>query len=136
MTRPADPRTLPFCEEMRRIRLSPYRRGMGPTATLVLYDIGNDGVDWTQPGRTHVGYRFIVDGVTLFEGTDYSPSPLHSIDGDDAVRGLLGFLCLKPGDTDAEYFERHNYGPAQLEWAEQHGETFSMEADHRFGDDR
>lgn len=45
------------------------------------------------------------DEPAIFTGFDFHVSPLHAWDSDAAIGGLLGFLSLKPGDTDAEYFD-------------------------------
>ena len=68
--------------------------------------------------RAKVAYRLtrLSDNKSIFEGEDFSPSPQHSVDGIEAVCGLLGFLTLKPGDTDQEYFD--DYTPEQLEWCQ------------------
>jgi hypothetical protein len=50
----------------------------------------------------------------LFYGEDFYNSPLHSVDSIETVRALLSFVTLKPGDTDAEYFD--NYTSLQKEW--------------------
>ncbi len=42
------------------------------------------------------------------------------LDGDQTVRGVLGFLALRPGDVEADYFDR--YTPEQLAWRDQHAE--------------
>ena len=67
--------------------------------------------------RDLVGYAFWPAGqeAPLFLGEDFSPSPFHAIDGDDAIVALLGFLTLNPGDTDSEYFEK--YSEEQLDWS-------------------
>ena len=57
----------------------------------------------------------------LFHGDDFSVSPMHGLDSDETILALMNFLCLKPGDTDAEYFEE--YTPEQLEFADEHGEA-------------
>jgi hypothetical protein len=63
-------------------------------------------------GRTCVGYVLLApDGAAIFEGDDFCPSPLHADDSDATLRALLGFLTLRPGDTDREYFD--GYTPAQ-----------------------
>jgi hypothetical protein len=49
------------------------------------------------------------------------------------VRALMGFLTLRPGDTDDEYFDR--YTPDQLAFADEHGEFLGLEVEMRFGDD-
>ena len=60
----------------------------------------------------------------MFEGADFHASPLHAIDSDQTVGALLGWLSLKPGDTNPEYFAA--YTPAQLEFAKRHGEALSL----------
>jgi hypothetical protein len=61
----------------------------------------------------------------VFEGTGYRPSPLHAIDSDESVAGILSFLSLGEGDTDSEYFD--NYTETQLTWRDsQRREELSM----------
>lgn len=67
-------------------------------------------------GRYILRYTFKKDGTILFSGSDFCCSPTHSIDSDEACIALLGFLCLRLGDTDKEYFE--NYADIQMDWAE------------------
>jgi len=65
-------------------------------------------------GQHRLQYRFSDHDKMVFVGDDYGCSPLHCIDSDDTVFGLLGFLSLGKGDTDPEYFE--SYDKAQLAW--------------------
>ena len=59
---------------------------------------------------------------------------MHSIDSDQAVAALMGFLTLKPGDTDREYFDA--YTPEQLAWAQSYEpELLEMEVINRFGEE-
>lgn len=77
---------------------------------------------WGEHGRSYHRYILQSDSEVIFEGDDFSPSPMYGHEvGDAHVAGLLGFLTLKPGDTDDEYFKDHT--PRQLEWVE------SMEAE-------
>lgn len=67
--------------------------------------------------RALLGYELRdPNGAVLFHGADYGPAPHVAIDSDDALRGLLGFLTLRPGDTDADYFA--DYSDRQWEFAE------------------
>lgn len=69
-----------------------------------------------EHGKHVVSYRFWKDVQVepIFAGADYCT---HSdAESDESVRGLLGFLTLKPGDTDSEYFEK--YTPRQVEFTE------------------
>ena len=89
---------------MRRCIFRPYRNG--PTFRLTMFDAVSS---WP---RTRVPYRLTMhDGrtppIVLFEGDDFGPSPMHAIDSDATVRALMGFLTLRPGDTDADYFDAY-----------------------------
>ncbi len=75
-------------------------------------------------GKSILAYEFRHAGELIFEGADYHCSPLHAVDSDAAVAGLLAFLALRPGDTDPDYFA--TYTPRQLEWVREHGEELSL----------
>lgn len=117
---------------LRTCRFSPYRKGAGPVFTLTMRDSGE--VD--NRGVTRIAYRLTMlepgkrRGVVLFDAADYSGSLMHADDSDDNVEGLMGFLTLRPGDTDSEYFE--SYTPEQRAFAEQHAESLSMAVHDRF----
>jgi hypothetical protein len=131
---------------LRRCVFSPYRKGMGPTFGLTTWDAG-EREDGSLSGRfsrrQYLGYRLTMrapgprgKAVCLFEGEDFGmpaiPMQGDSIDGDNTIRGIMGFLTLKPGDTDDEYFER--YTPEQLAYTEQHAEALRLEVMNRFGE--
>jgi len=81
--------------------------------------------DSRNNGRNNLGYEFIApDGSVLFKGEDFCSSPLESIDSDNVLRCLLGFLTLKPGDTDDEYFA--DYTEAQMDFAQGDAEELSL----------
>lgn len=67
-------------------------------------------------GQCRVGRRFIVAGEIIFEDEECGVAPSDPVDSDDALVGILSWCCLKPGDTDADFFEE--YTPEQLAWAE------------------
>ena len=68
-------------------------------------------------GTMWLGYAlWDPEGNKVFEGEDYAGSPMDSIDSDETLRCLIGFLALSPGDTDAEYFA--DYTDDQRSWAE------------------
>ena len=115
---------------LRRVRFTPYLKGMGPTFALTMWDTGRQ-----RNGRSSIGYRLSMtepahQTITLFTGEDYSPSPLVCIDSDAAVAGLMGYLTLRPGDTVAEYFAA--YTPQQLDYCQKYAETLSGEVESRF----
>ncbi len=59
----------------------------------------------TDGGKSYIGYRFISpSGVVLFQGTDIGVPADIAIDSDATLTGVLGFLVLRPGDTDPDYF--------------------------------
>ncbi len=114
---------------LRRITFRPYRRGMGPAFRLTTWDTGR-----TDGGKYVVGYRLITSkGQTLFRGEDFGCSPLYAIDSDETIAGIMAFLTLQPGDTDAEYFA--SYTPEQLDYCAEHAEALASEVESRFGQD-
>ena len=94
----------PWTETLRHVRLESGH-------VLRTWDTGR-----TRNGRTCIGYELSgPTGERIFRGTDFRPSPMHADDSDATLRGLLSFLTLRPGDTDAEYFA--DYTPAQHAFA-------------------
>ena len=67
---------------------------------------------------------------TVFTGSDFRPSPLHAWDSDETVAAVMGFLTLRLGDTDRDYFE--NYTAEQIEFRDSHAETLAWEVYSRF----
>lgn len=119
-------------ELIRRCTFRPYIKGA--TFTLSLYDLGRyhgQGPQWA------LGYRLTMSlngkRTVLFEGDDYGCAPGHAIDSDAAVEGIMSFLTLRPGDTDADYFA--GYTDEQREYCEQHAEALSCEVHARFCDE-
>lgn len=115
---------------IRRVIFTPYRKGCGPSFTLTLYEAGYDYARrrdilryvLRQAGKRH----------PIFDGSDFGCSPLHAIDSDHTVAAVMTFLTLRPGDTDAGYFD--SYTSAQMEFAGMHAESLDAEVRARFGD--
>lgn len=79
--------------------------------TLRIYD----NFSFSHGGRYNLAYEFKVGRKVIFSGSDFCASPLHAVDSLATAYSLLSFLCLRPGDTDKEYFEE--YTKEQMEWA-------------------
>ncbi len=114
---------------LNRVTFRPYT--VGPVFRLVTWD-----THATNYGKPCLGYRLQqidADGKrrTIFQGEDFGCSPLHSIDGKEALRALMGFLTLRPGDTDREYFA--GYSKRQLAFASEHAEALSAAVADRLG---
>ena len=77
-----------------------------------------------RKGRALLSYHFYHINDLIFEGREFSPSPFYHYASDKSIGALLGFLSLKPGDTDKEYFE--DYTQQQLAFVIQHGEYLSL----------
>jgi hypothetical protein len=123
-------------EKVRTVRLSPYRKGAGPTFTLELWDLNESD----REGRFLIGYKLAEKqpnqkrSRVLFECKDPACA-VHTrdaVDSDDAVRDVLMWLTLKPGDTDASWFE--NYTPDQMDFAQTDAEALQMLSIERFGE--
>lgn len=111
---------------VRRVRFVPYGKG-GESFSLVVWD-----THATRGGKCVLGYRLSMGRVVLFEGADFCCSQMHSIDSDEMIAALMGFLTLRPGDTDAKYFA--DYTAEQLAYCAEHAEALSCEVDRRFGE--
>lgn len=116
---------------LRTVRLSPYRKGQGPTFTLRTWDTGD-----SNKGHHRLRYELRQHDAgktaVIFSGSDFGCSPMWCIDSDESIAAILGFLTLRPGDTDAEYFA--DYTPEQIAFCDQHAESLSCEAMNRFGE--
>ena len=77
--------------------------------TLRLWDTGR--VDST--GHTALRYE-LRDGRRVIFAGDFGCPSCTAIDSLECVKSILGFLTLRDGDVDAEYFV--GYTQAQLDW--------------------
>lgn len=77
-----------------------------------------------RDGKYILSYVFWHNGIVIFTGSDYCPSPMDAIDSDASVASLLGFLSCGDGDTDDEFFE--DYTPAQIAWRDEFAESLSL----------
>lgn len=67
-------------------------------------------------GGDTCSYTFSVNGIELARGNDFRPSPIYNIDNINTMVSLFGFLTVKIGATDPEYFNNHT--PEHLLWLE------------------
>jgi hypothetical protein len=88
--------------------------------TLHLHAINNGG------NGVRIRYHYILEhaGEVIFEGDDFSSGVGDMVDYAHAARGILGFLTLRPGDVDSEYFD--GYTPAQIEWRDEFAEYLAL----------
>ena len=97
-----------FNKPLREIVIEPYRPG-GPAFKLTIWDTNR--VVFVS-GKRILRYELVErDGVAewlIFAGNDFECSPMHAVDSNETALALLGFLCLRPGDTDYEHFAKYN----------------------------
>src|SRR3990167_8975268 len=117
-------------ELIRTVVFRPYRKGYGPVFTLKAYDLNRRD----HLNKHMLGYRLLQSGYgEVFTGEDVGCSPMDAIDSDASVAAIMGFLTLRPGDTDREYFD--DYTPEQLAYCGEHAEALSSAVYDRFGED-
>lgn len=111
---------------LRQVRFRPFLTGKGPKFTLTTWH------NTLKEGCLKYKLVMSLEGKSyvLFEGDDYKPSILVQPDSDEAIEDLMGFLTLRPGDTDKEYFDK--YTPGQLDFCAKYAETLSGEVSARF----
>lgn len=106
---------------------------------VVLGDTGYRLAVWDTERNASTGQLLLAyvlsspDGTVIFKGDDFGCSPMHAIDSDESLRALLGFLTLRPGDTDEEYFA--NYTRRQRAFAQDEAEALQMWAEEEYADD-
>jgi hypothetical protein len=116
-------------DRLRQCFFRPYRKGQGPTFRLTTWSAGYN----YRHGKEAIRYELKQGRIILFAGADFYCSPLNAIDSDRAISALMGFLTLRPGDTDPDYFK--DYTDAQRDFCDQHAERLALEVSCRFGDD-
>lgn len=86
-----------------------------------LYEFDNYKLTLQALGRrdsyNHEMVRYVFsapNGDVIFSGDDFGASPLHDTEGEESAKSLLGFLTLKVGDVDEDYFQ--NYTDKQKEF--------------------
>lgn len=126
----------------------PYIPGGGPTFGLALTDTGRIGeygkhifhykLTMTDPERVSEDCIRPPQTTTLFEGEDYEahlvkdhPDGHHDLNS--VIRGIMGFLTLRPGDTDEDYFK--DYTPEQLHYCQEWAEALSLDVMDKYGED-
>ncbi|MEV0406630.1 hypothetical protein [Actinoallomurus sp. NPDC050550] len=95
-----------------------------------ILEIGADGR--TDDHRIRYRYRLSHKKQTIFHGRDFcsgsGPRPVAETLL-QAARSLLGYLTLRPGDVEADYFDE--YTPEQLMWRDEFAEELSAYAEDR-----
>lgn len=100
----------------RRYIFRPYGWKVRPFFTLCMYD---------RPGEyRHVGYSLSMGRKVLFHGTDFVRPACYLADNLHTMESLMGFLCLRDGDVEDEYFDK--YTADQLEFRDTHAEALGI----------
>ena len=85
-------------------------------------------------GHTTLRCQLTFQGKVLFPhcaGFTVGIPAGQCIDGDYAKEAVTELFCLKPKDTDPDFFA--DYTPEQLEWVTANGEDLSVAKRERFG---
>lgn len=118
-------------ERIRFARLSPYRKGMGPTFRVEIWDTFT---------RDYRGCSNLIARLYMYEGGKrthvldqrFAMGVFQTDDGDAAMQAAITGVAMKPGDTDSEFFE--GYTEAQLDVVKEHGESLALVAYDRYGE--
>lgn len=66
-------------------------------------------------GRHYLSYKFMVNGETIFAGSEYGYAPTQYADYEDMTMGLLFYMVDDPDESGSSAFE--SYTPEQLDFA-------------------
>jgi len=104
--------------------------------------LGQGIIIWAFDGGTYSSGKFkIKTEVRQYSRVIFSRGHLccgipavfgFSPDGLCAKELVLALVAMKPGDTDAEYFQ--DYSPEQLAWAEKWSDQINMIREYRYCD--
>lgn len=123
--------------------------GHGGTVTIRAWDMPAWEADGTPckryPRENRTGHHYIdaemlwrADGskapiVVFPRGATWCGVPAGTCsDGNKARELVTSLFCMRPGDTDAEYFE--NYTAEQLAWVQAWAENLGCEREFRYCD--
>ncbi len=94
--------------------------------SLKLFDTGKAD----RRGKSILAYELFDENHgrgPVFQGADFHCSPLHDRASDATVADVLGFLSLRPEDSDSERFA--SYTAKQLVWCEERGADLAVVAE-------
>jgi hypothetical protein len=125
---------------IRTVIFEPYVNGEKPFFVLNIYNAHKQGeygkrvlsykLSMTISGRVSEDVIRSPETITLFEGEDYQTH--HKDNSPELIEDLMGFLTLRPGDTDDEWFK--DYTKEQLDYCDKYAEALACEVNVRFGD--
>lgn len=84
-----------------------------------------------QTGHSYLRCELVFNGKKIFNDGRVGIPSHKSIDGADAKEGVVSLFCLKPGDTDQDFFE--DYTEEQLQFVTEHGEALYCAKCDRWG---
>jgi hypothetical protein len=94
-------------------------------------DLWNTGEH--REGKAQLAYRLCHEQprhpdvwMIVFSGEDFFAGISLDLDGDQVLADILGFLALKPGEAEGEFFERREYAPWQIAFAERFGSDLAV----------
>lgn len=92
-----------------------------------------DDLGWDDAGRIRIYLEVRQSGKVIFPRGQLYGALHGTSDGIRAREHALAILEMKPGDTDAEYFD--GYTPEQLAWATRYGDEISCIRQERYCDE-
>lgn len=98
---------------------------------IVIYTY--DDLGWDSAGRVKLSVEVRHGGKVIFPRGQLYCALHGSSDGVKARELVLSLVAMKPGDTDADYFNA--YTPDQKDWVEAHGDAISSERESRYCDE-
>jgi hypothetical protein len=119
------------------LRYTLYIPSAGPSQVLIrAWEASRYDADgrprYPNSNHTRLDCELRYNGQVIFaKGDTYCATP-GCIDDDDAKELVTSLFCMKPGDTDSDYFE--SYTPEQLAWVEQHADALEALKYDRYGE--
>jgi len=87
---------------------------------------------WDSAGRIKLTCEVKHGSDVIFPAGQLYCALHAASDSIEAKELVMSLVAMRPGDTDADYFE--GYTPEQLAWVTEHGEALDMERQTRYCD--
>jgi hypothetical protein len=118
--------------------IEPYLKGKGPVFRVQTWETEKRDPDRFRGGRPMLGFRITMTEPSgrpevVYEGEDYSPSPMVELDSDRTIDDIVAFFTSDYVDEDDEGVSRRT--ARQKEVVREHGDTLSGEVSMLFGED-
>lgn len=110
----------------------PLRSNLAPVGRVTITAYDDLVPQWDSAGRVRLTVEVKHGRAVIFPKGQLTCALHGTSDGIKAKELVMALVAMRPGDTDADYFE--DYTAEQLAWVTEHGEAIGIEREARYCD--